>query len=46
LNSPIIADLFIDSAFALARREVLQNVSELRKMGEFEPVRVSSKEMK
>jgi fructose 1,6-bisphosphate aldolase/phosphatase len=44
-GTPIIADLFDDPAFALARREAMQNVSTLRNMGEFEPARLSSEDM-
>jgi len=42
---PIIADLFDDPAFALARREAIQNACILRNMGEFEPARLSSEDM-
>ncbi len=42
---PIIADLFDDPAFALARREAMQNACMLRNMGEFEPARLSSEDM-
>jgi fructose 1,6-bisphosphate aldolase/phosphatase len=44
-GNPIIADLLIDPAFALARREAMQNACALRNMGEFEPARLSSEEM-
>lgn len=44
-GNPIIADLFDDPAFALARREAIQNACVLRNMGEFEPARLSSEEM-
>ncbi len=44
-GTPIIADLFDDSAFALARREAMQNACTLRNMGEFEPARLSSEDM-
>ena len=44
-GTPIIADLFDDPAFALARREAMQNASTLRNMGEFEPARLSSEDM-
>jgi fructose 1,6-bisphosphate aldolase/phosphatase len=43
--TPIIADLFDDPAFALARREAMQNASTLRNMGEFEPARLSSEDI-
>ena len=42
---PIIADLFDDPAFDLARREAMQNACVLRNMGEFEPARLSSEDM-
>src|SRR3972149_5606483 len=42
---PMIADLFDDPAFALARHEAVQNASTLRRMGEFEPARLSAEEM-
>jgi len=41
----MIADLFDDPAFALARREALEYVSKLRRMGEFEPARLGAEEM-
>jgi len=44
-GNPMIADLFDDPAFALARRESMQNACMLRRMGEFEPARLSSEEM-
>jgi fructose 1,6-bisphosphate aldolase/phosphatase len=44
-GTPLIADLFDDPAFALARRESMQNACMLRRMGEFEPARLSSEEM-
>ena len=44
-GNPIIADMFDDPAFALARREAMQNACTLRNMGEFEPARLSSEEM-
>jgi len=42
---PMIADLFADPAFALARREALEHASMLRRMGEFEPARLGPQEM-
>jgi fructose 1,6-bisphosphate aldolase/phosphatase len=42
---PLTADLFDDPAFALARREAMQNACMLRNMGEFEPARLSAEEM-
>jgi fructose 1,6-bisphosphate aldolase/phosphatase len=44
-GNPILADLFDDPAFALARREAMQNASVLRNMGEFEPARLSAEDM-
>ena len=44
-GKPMIADLFDDPAFALARREAMHNARTLRRMGEFEPARLSSEEM-
>jgi fructose 1,6-bisphosphate aldolase/phosphatase len=44
-GNPIIADMFDDPAFALARREAMQNACTLRNMGEFEPARLSAEDM-
>jgi fructose 1,6-bisphosphate aldolase/phosphatase len=44
-GKPIVADLFDDPAFALARREAIQNACMLRNMGEFEPARLSAEDM-
>ena len=44
-GNPIIADMFNDPAFALARREAMQNACALRNMGEFEPARLSAEDM-
>jgi fructose 1,6-bisphosphate aldolase/phosphatase len=44
-GKPMIADLFDDPAFALARREALEHGSMLRRMGEFEPARLGPEEM-
>lgn len=44
-GKPIIADLFDDPAFALARQEAMKNACTLRNMGEFEPARLSSEDM-
>jgi fructose 1,6-bisphosphate aldolase/phosphatase len=44
-GKPMIADLFADPAFAMARREALENASVLRRMGEFEPARLGPEEM-
>jgi fructose 1,6-bisphosphate aldolase/phosphatase len=44
-GNPMIADLFDDPAFALARREAMHNACALRNMGEFEPARLSAEEM-
>lgn len=44
-GNPMIADMFDDPAFALARHEAMQNACTLRNMGEFEPARLSAEEM-
>jgi len=44
-GKPMIADLFDDPAFDLARREALEYASMLRRMGEFEPARLGIEEM-
>jgi len=44
-GKPMMADLFDDPAFALARRETLEYASMLRRMGEFEPARLGPEEM-
>ena len=44
-GKPMIADLFDDPAFALARHEALEYASMLRRMGEFEPARLGPEEM-
>lgn len=44
-GKPMIADLFDDPAFALARHEAVQYGTVLRRMGEFEPARLGPEEM-
>jgi fructose 1,6-bisphosphate aldolase/phosphatase len=44
-GNPMVADLFDDPAFILARREAMHNACVLRNMGEFEPARLSAEEM-
>ena len=44
-GNPMIADMFDDPAFSLARRESTKNACTLRSMGEFEPARLSAEEM-
>jgi fructose 1,6-bisphosphate aldolase/phosphatase len=44
-GKPMVADLFDDPAFDLARREASENASMLRRMGEFEPARLGPDEM-
>ena len=44
-GKPMIADMFDDPAFDLARRETLDYASMLRRMGEFEPARLGVEEM-
>ena len=39
-GTPLIADIFADLAFDLARREALELAAALRRMGEFEPARL------
>ncbi len=44
-DRPMIADLFDDPAFDLARNEAVKIGSVLRRMGEFEPARLGPEEM-
>jgi fructose 1,6-bisphosphate aldolase/phosphatase len=44
-GKPMIADLFDDPAFDMARKEALDYGSMLRRMGEFEPARLGPEEM-
>jgi fructose 1,6-bisphosphate aldolase/phosphatase len=44
-GEPLISDLFEDPAFDLARREAIEYAAVLRRMGEFEPARLSSHAM-
>ncbi len=44
-GKPMIADLFDDPAFALARHEAIREGATLRRMGEFEPARLGPEEM-
>jgi fructose 1,6-bisphosphate aldolase/phosphatase len=44
-GNPMIADLFDDPAFNMARQEALETGSMLRRMGEFEPARLGAEEM-
>lgn len=44
-DEPLISDLFEDPAFDLARQEAIEYATILRRMGEFEPVRLSSHAM-
>ena len=44
-GNPMIADMFDDPAFSLARREAVRNGLMLRRMGEFEPARLGPEEM-
>jgi fructose 1,6-bisphosphate aldolase/phosphatase len=44
-GKPMIADLFDDPAFDMARREALESACMLRRMGEFEPARLGPEEM-
>jgi fructose 1,6-bisphosphate aldolase/phosphatase len=44
-GNPMISDLFDDPAFELARREAVEMAVTLRRMGEFEPARLSAETM-
>jgi len=44
-GNPLISDLFDDPAFDLARREATEYAVALRRMGEFEPARLSAESM-
>jgi fructose 1,6-bisphosphate aldolase/phosphatase len=44
-GKPMIADMFDDPAFDLARKEAVKVGSMLRRMGEFEPARLGPEEM-
>jgi fructose 1,6-bisphosphate aldolase/phosphatase len=44
-GNPLIADLFDDPAFALARHEAVRDGATLRRMGEFEPARLGPEKM-
>jgi fructose 1,6-bisphosphate aldolase/phosphatase len=44
-DGPMIADMFDDPAFSMARREAVDNALMLRRMGEFEPARLGAEEM-
>jgi len=44
-GKPMVADLFNDPAFSVARREAVDNAVMIRRMGEFEPARLSEEEM-
>jgi fructose 1,6-bisphosphate aldolase/phosphatase len=44
-GKPMISDLFDDPAFDLARREAVDYAVILRRMGEFEPARLSAEVM-
>ena len=44
-GKPMIADMFDDPAFDLARHEAVQEGQTLRRMGEFEPARLGPDEM-
>ena len=44
-GKPMVADLFNDPAFSVARREAVENAVMLRRMGEFEPARLGEEEM-
>lgn len=44
-GKPMIADMFDDPAFSIARQEAMNNALMLRRMGEFEPARLGEQEM-
>jgi fructose 1,6-bisphosphate aldolase/phosphatase len=44
-GKPLVRDMFDDPAFDMARREALEMASALRRMGEFEPARLSAEAM-
>jgi len=44
-GKPMIADLFDDPAFSLARKEAIKQAVVFRRMGEFEPARLNPQEM-
>jgi fructose 1,6-bisphosphate aldolase/phosphatase len=44
-GKPMVADLFDDPAFSVARREAMDNAVMLRRMGEFEPARLAAEDM-
>jgi fructose 1,6-bisphosphate aldolase/phosphatase len=44
-GKPMVADLFDDMAFDMARREAMEYASMLRRMGEFEPARLGVEQM-
>jgi fructose 1,6-bisphosphate aldolase/phosphatase len=44
-GKPLVADLFDDPAFSVARHEAVYNGNVLRRMGEFEPARLSAEDM-
>jgi fructose 1,6-bisphosphate aldolase/phosphatase len=44
-GKPMMADLFDDPAFNIAREEAVKEGNMLRRMGEFEPARLGPEEM-
>lgn len=44
-RNPLVSDLFEDPAFDMARREAMEYAASLRRMGEFEPARLSAETM-
>ncbi len=44
-GKPMIADMFDDPAFEMARREAVEQAAMLRRMGEFEPARLGPEQM-
>jgi len=44
-GKPMVADLFDDPAFEMARREATETAAMIRRMGEFQPARLSQEAM-
>ena len=44
-GKPMVADLFDDPAFDMARREAVETAAMIRRMGEFQPARLSQEAM-
>jgi fructose 1,6-bisphosphate aldolase/phosphatase len=44
-GKPLVSDLFADPVFDMAKREAQECAANLRRMGEFEPARLSAETM-